>query len=168
MISFTPGDIDLQPWERWANAEYITPTTTELNLCGLLRDLMGHASVPAMFGRGLMEKYPDILHDVYEFDEGMYYLLAGIPAWAPWPASFRAHMARNKLWDALDDQQRALDKLVERGDVGLAWGDLEDVSEFILKRNEVYRRNGFEVRERGELSVSFDIAIPISSRGHEN
>jgi len=139
MISFVDTEIDLQPWERFAQAKYISSIETEINLCGMMRDLVGHTSVPAMFGSALMEKYPDILHDTYKFDDGMYYLLAGLPQWTPWPPVFSAHMARNKLWEALDDQQRALDALAEGQPIDYSWGELDDVSEFIMKRNEVYR-----------------------------
>lgn len=139
MISFVDTEIDLQPWERFAKAMFISPTETEINLSAMVRDLIGHTSVPAMFGSALMEKYPDLLHDTYNFDEGMNYLLAGLPQWTPWPPVFMAHMARNKLWEALDDQQRALDALAEGKPVDYSWGELDDVSEFILKRNEIYR-----------------------------
>jgi hypothetical protein len=143
MISFVDSEIDLQSWERFAQAKFISPTETEINLCGMMRDLVGHITVPAMFGSALMEKYPDILHDTYKFDEGMYYLLAGLPQWTPWPPAFMAHMARNKLWEALDDQQMALDALAEGKPVDYSWGELDDVSEFIMKRNEVYRSKIF-------------------------
>lgn len=139
MISFVDSEVDLQPWERIAKARYISSNETEIYLCGMMRDLMGHTSVSAMFGSALMDKYPDLLHNTYRFDEGMYYLLAGLPRWTPWPPAFMAHMARNNLWAALDDQQRALDALAEGKPIDYSWGELDDVSEFIMKRNEVYR-----------------------------
>ncbi|TVY13113.1 25-hydroxycholesterol 7-alpha-hydroxylase [Lachnellula arida] len=162
MISFVDSEVDLQPWERIAKARYISSNETEINLCGMMRDLMGHTSVSAMFGSALMDKYPDLLHNTYRFDEGMYYLLAGLPRWTPWPPAFMAHMARNDLWAALDDQQRALDALAEGKPVDYSWGELDDVSEFIMKRNEVYRKNNFEVKERGELSVLWPLIINSS------
>ncbi|TVY81010.1 Cholesterol 7-alpha-monooxygenase [Lachnellula suecica] len=162
LISFINSEIDLQPWERRANATYISPTETEIDLCGMMRDLVGHSSVPPMFGSVLLEKYPNLLHDMYDFDDGMYYLLAGLPAWTPWAPVFRAHMARNRLWEALDDHQRALDALAEGNSIDYSWGELDDVSEFILKRNEIYRKNNFEIRERGELSVLWPSIINSS------
>ncbi|TVY33867.1 25-hydroxycholesterol 7-alpha-hydroxylase [Lachnellula subtilissima] len=182
MISFVDSEVDLQPWERIAKARYISKNETEINLCGMMRDIMGYTSVSAMFGSALMDKYPDLLHDTYRFDEGMYYLLAGLPRYTPWPPAFMAHMARNNLWAALDDQQRALDALAEGKPVNYSWGELDDVSEFIMKRNEVYRskilqarlhrallsdayhpsENNFEIKERGELSVLWPLIINSS------
>lgn len=139
MISFIDTEIDLQPWERSANASCISETETEINLMSLLRDILGSVSTAALFGRGLLEKYPDILHDLYEMDKGMYFFLLGLPAWFPWPGVMRAHIARYKVWTALDDYQRALDAIVEGKDFASTWGDLDDVSEMMLRRHEGYR-----------------------------
>lgn len=73
MISFMDSEIDQQPWERFAKATYISDSETELNFCALMRDMMGSASVPGLFGRALMDKYPDLLHDVYDMDAGLYF-----------------------------------------------------------------------------------------------
>lgn len=72
-------------------------------------------------------------------DKGVYFFLAGMPAWTPWPTSTRAHTARFRLWQALDDQQRALDARSGGKPVDPTWGDLEDVSELILMRNKLFR-----------------------------
>jgi hypothetical protein len=139
MISFMEGEIDQQPWERFAQATYISDTESELNLMSLMRDMMGNASVPGLFGRALMEKYPDLLHDVYDMDSGMYFFLAGLPAWTPWPGVLKAHMARSRVWKALDDHQRALDATVDGKPVDRTWGDFDDVSDFIMKRHETFQ-----------------------------
>jgi hypothetical protein len=139
MITFVNTDIDLQPWEHWGESTYISDTETEINLMALMRDMLNHASVPAVFGAAILDKYPDLLHNMYAMDKGMTYFLMGLPAWFPWPASVTAHIARSRLWQALDDQQRALDSLAEGKPIDPSWGDLDDVSPFILKRNEIYR-----------------------------
>jgi hypothetical protein len=139
MISFMEGEIDQQPWERFAKATYISDSETEINLCALMRDMMGSASVPGIFGHALMDKYPDLLHDVYAMDAGLYYFLAGLPAWTPLPGVMKAHIARSRLWKALDDQQRALDALVDGKPVDPTWGDLDDVSAFIKGRHSSFK-----------------------------
>lgn len=139
MISFMPGEIDQQRWERFAQAMYISDSETELNLMALMRDMLGNASVPGLFGQAIIDKYPDLLHDIYVMDAGLYFFLAGLPAWTPWPGVTKAHAARNRLWRALDDQQTALDAMVDGKPVDAWWGDLDDVSEFILKRHESFK-----------------------------
>ena len=139
MITFAESDIDLQPWERWAKASYISDSETEIALMPLVRDMMGQASIPGLFGRALLDKYPNILHDVYDMDSGFIYFLMGLPQWTPWPSVNRAHRARRRIWQALDDQQRTLDAAASGKHVDLTWGDLDDVSDLIWKRNEIFR-----------------------------
>lgn len=139
MISFAESEIDLQPWERWATASYISDSEAEVSLMSLLRDMLGHASVPGIFGRGLLDKYPNLLHDVYDMDAGFMYFLMGLPAWTPWPPVNRAHQARQRVLRALDDQQRALDACVDGEAFDSTWGDLDDVSEFILGRHKIFK-----------------------------
>jgi hypothetical protein len=139
MITFMDSEIDQQPWERYANSSYISDTEMEVNLMAMMRDMMGHASIPSFFGRGLLEKYPDILHDVYGLDAGMIYFLIGLPAWTPWPSVSMAHQARHRVWQAVDDFHRTLDASSEGKSYDPTWGDLEDVSEFIMKRHATYK-----------------------------
>jgi hypothetical protein len=139
MISFMKSEIDQQPWERFAKASYISDSETELNLMALMRDVLGSASVPGLFGCALMDKYPDLLHDVYEMDGGLHFFMMGLPAWTPWPGVLRAHMARSRLWAAMDEHQRVLDAAVDGKPVDPTWGDLDDVSEFIMKRHGTFK-----------------------------
>lgn len=174
MLTFVDTEVDLQPWERFGEAAYISESETEIDLMALLRDMLGYASVPAFFGHALLEKYPNLLHDVYDMDKGMHFFLAGLPGWIPWPTISRAHMARFRLWQALDSQQRALDAMAEDKPFDPSWGDLDDLSDLIMKRNKLFRGRithmnfemswssnagnfptdeGFEVNERADLSV---------------
>lgn len=139
MISFMDSEIDQHPWERSANASSISNSETEIDLMSLMRDILGIASIPAIFGRGLLEKHPNILHDLYDMDAGMPYLLTGLPAWTPWPTVSRAHLARRRVWQGLDGLQEALDASVDGKHVDYSWGDLDDVSEFIMKRHAIYK-----------------------------
>lgn len=86
MISFIDSEVDLQPWERYASASYVSDTEAEVNLMALMRDIMGHASLPGVFGRGLLDKFPDILHDVYDMDAGLMIFMMGLPPYTPWPS----------------------------------------------------------------------------------
>ncbi|EHL01702.1 putative 25-hydroxycholesterol 7-alpha-hydroxylase [Glarea lozoyensis 74030] len=162
MVSFVDTDIDLQPWERYAEASYVSDTETSLDLMKLMRDVMGHASIPAMHGNAFLDKYPEVLHDIYELDKGMLYLIMGLPAWTPWSPVISAHNARRRLWEALDAQQVAMDAQAKGEDPGDGWGDMEDVSPFTRNRNEMYRDKGFAIRERGELPTTWALIINSS------
>jgi hypothetical protein len=139
MVSFVDTEIDLQPWERVSDVTFVSSSEIEANLMSLFREMMGHASIPAFFGQALMEKYPNLLQDIYGMDRGMMFFLMGLPAWFPWPGVMEAHLARFRLWHAMDDLQRVLDATVVGAPVDSSWGDLEDVSEFIMKRHSFFK-----------------------------
>ena len=139
MISFVESPIDQQPWERAANAHFVSPAETEVDLLTLVRDVLGHASIPGIFGRAFMDNNPWILQDVSEMDKGMMWLLTGLPAWTPWPSLVKAHIARRRVKDAVEAFHKALDANAEGGEVAAEWGDMDDVCEFIMKRHELFR-----------------------------
>ncbi|KAH7321454.1 hypothetical protein BKA65DRAFT_512162 [Rhexocercosporidium sp. MPI-PUGE-AT-0058] len=155
MISFISTPIDLQPWEHHAQTQFLSPLETELNLPSLIRSMMGHALIPAAFGHALLEKHPSILQDMNELDLGRSYLLRNLPPWTPWPGVVKAHIARSRVWTALDDVQRVLDESTRDmgGGADSTWGDLEDVSLLVRKRNEIYRERKFEIKERGDITI---------------
>jgi hypothetical protein len=139
MVSFMDGPIDQHPWERYANAEWISSKEMEVDLMSLVRDLMGHASVPSMFGHAFLENNPHVLHDIYDMDDGMMYFMAGLPWFTPWPSVVKAHFARRQAWDSVTKFQIALDAYVDGKHVDANWGDMDDISEFIMKRHEIFR-----------------------------
>lgn len=140
MVSFLDGEIDLNPWERWANAQYISDNEMEIDLMALLRDILGQASVPSLFGRAFLENNPHVLHDIYEMDRGMIYFIIGLPRFTPWPSVLRAHYARSQVQQSMTKFQEVLDASLDGKQVDSSWGDLDDVSDFILKRHELFRR----------------------------
>ncbi|RDW89386.1 cytochrome P450-6 [Coleophoma cylindrospora] len=159
MISFMESPIDQESWERWADAEYISSTETEINLMALMRDMMGQVSVPAMYGRNFLEQNPEILHDLYAMDLGMPYFLAGLPRWTPIPAVTRAHMARSRVWWSLIEYHKALDAYVDGQPLDSSWGDLEDVSALTMARHKLFKDHGFTYGERGDISILWALVV---------
>jgi cytochrome P450 len=153
MVSFMDSPIDQQPWERRANATLISPSEVGINLMSVMRDMMGHVSVPALFGRAYLENYPDILHDVYDMDYGMMWFLMGLPRWTPIPSATKAHLARARVSQSLNAFHRALDSVADGKATDSSWGDLDDVSELIMKRHALCKEKGFAVEERGDISI---------------
>ena len=105
-----------------------------------------HASIPAIFGSALLDKYPNLVQDMEAMDEGMEYFLAGWPAMMPVKGVFAKHWGRRKVWEAVDGFQKALDGFVadedgweDGGEEADVWGDLGDVSELMLERNQLWR-----------------------------
>ncbi|CCU77342.1 Putative Cytochrome P450 [Blumeria hordei DH14] len=155
MVSFLETSIDLQPWERCANASLISPNQSEMSLMPLIHMMMGYASVSAIFGSEILERYPDLIETLDEMDKGIQYFLWGLPAWLPWPGVMKSHIARYKLWKYMDDYEIALDNILSCKPNECSWGDLEDVSDFIKARHKFLKENGFNIKERADIGVRF-------------
>lgn len=140
MITFMEGTIDQQPWEKSSGCEVISsaPPTVEIELFSLMRDMMGHASVPSLFGKSFLEVYPDVLNEVYAMDYGFKWLMTGLPRWVPILPLTKAHIARKRARDMVAKFFEAFDKAVD-GNPDPIWGDLDDVSQLIKSRNAIYR-----------------------------
>lgn len=153
MVTFLETSVDLQPWERCANATLISPQESEMSLMPLMHMMMGHAAVSALFGSEILERYPDLIQILDEMDKGMHYFLWGLPAWFPWPGVMKSHIARYKLWQYLDDYEQALDNKLSSKPNESLWGDLEDVSDFIMARHRILKENGSENKEPASTGV---------------
>lgn len=157
MITFVESPIDQHPWEKVGRAVVTSesPGEVEVDLMGVTRHLLGHASVPSIFGSAFLEKYPHTLEDIFILDKGFNFLVAGVPAWLPISSTAtRAHIARYILTESLQEFAKALDAVEEGKYPGEGWGDMEDVSELIKKRHEVWRKAGMPAKERYDISVS--------------
>lgn len=139
MISFNKAEIDLEPWERSSKVTTISSTEAEADLMALIRDMLSHAIIPTVFGSGLLDKFPNIVQEVIALDEGVPFFVMGLPIMTPWPGVAKAHMARRRLWSAMDEMQMQLDKKANGEDTDYSWGDLDVVSEFMLERNRIWR-----------------------------
>lgn len=139
MITFNKAAIDMEPWERSSNVTTISSTDAEVNLMTLMRDMLCHTIVPAVFGSGLLDKYPSLVQDIITLDAGVPVLLMDLPILIPWPGIARAHMARRRLWSVMDELQTQLDIYARGEETDYSWGDLDDVSELILERNKIWR-----------------------------
>lgn len=139
MVSFAKAEIDHQPWERAAKVKTISISEVEANLMALMRDMCCYATVPAIFGRGLLEKYPKLIQDVLSLDEGIPFFLQQLPLFTPWLGVTAAHFARQHLWQVMDQQQIQLDKKANGEETDYSWGGLDDISELVMRRNKLWR-----------------------------
>lgn len=105
----------------------------------LIRDMLSHAIIPTVFGSGLLDKYPNIVQDAITLDEGMPFFLMALPIMTPWPGVAKVHLERRRLWSAMDEMQTQLDKKARGEETDYSWGDLDDVCEFMLERNRIWR-----------------------------
>lgn len=160
LVSFSSSVIDQAPWERASRAEVGSATAgleqhVEADLCSLIRHFLGHASAPALLGQAFLEQFPDAVSDAFEFDAGFILLALKLPRWLPIRPLTRAHIARSRLLSAFTVWHRALDRISMGMEVGVEWGEMDDVSEVMRRRNEAWRKHGLSpaTRAAGDLGL---------------
>lgn len=161
LVSFASSPVDQSPWERVSNTSlvdrsHMTENVVETNLCSLIRDFMGHMSTASLTGRAFLEKYPDTLQDLWRLDYGFKYLALGLPRWIPIPTLTEAHLARDRLIQAITEFHYALDDMAADIAPGAEWGELNDVGEIMKRRRQTWREKYGappESRAAGDLSL---------------
>lgn len=141
MITFMDSVIDQQPWERSSDCVLVSsqPPIAEINLFQLMRDMMGFASMPSLFGEAFMEVNPNILRDTYAMDRGFKWLMTDLPRWIPIPPVITAHIARRNVKDSVTQFFTAYDAVLDGKPLDPVWGDMDDISELIKMRTQIYR-----------------------------
>lgn len=168
MISFTDNPIDQQPWERAADVSIYPSELPEvyLNLSKLMRHLLGEVSIPALMGDRFLEKYPNTLENMFTMDDAFMYLGAGVSRYFPVPKVIRAYMARRELQRSMADfdaaLEMALDGMAPNSDTSSHiwdWGEMDDVSDLIVERSKIYKKHGFAIEDRCDLSLLWAFTV---------
>ena len=159
MLSFSPNLIDQNPWERSGNPclpdrknLVLSSEAIEVSLFPLIRNFVGHISVPTLMGTQFMKHHPTFLADIWDLDEAFNLLVVGIPKWLPISLITKSNRARVRLKNALAEFHMALDAAAgERS--GISWGDMSDVSAVMKERGQIYRDYQFANADRGPLEL---------------
>lgn len=156
-VSFADRPIDQLKWEQQADVKRTVhddgSLSVEAGLMPLVIDFVSSAATPSIFGSDLIRNYPNIVQDLWAFNDGFFWLAAYLPRWLPIPILQRAYAGRQRVFDALCDQQVALDKQAAGEDPGPQWANLDDISEFIKVRNEFYRERKLPLEARLDLGM---------------
>lgn len=159
MVSFMGSPIDRAPWENASrpilssSAVHNMEPSIELDLIPLVRDFLGHITLPVLFGKALLEYHPSIIQDLWTMEYAVEYFIMGVPRWLPIPAVTRAYNARRRILMSLATFHEALDATAEGKDAGPEWRDMSDISEMIMRRHEIFKREGFAPPDRADISV---------------
>ncbi|KAI9824834.1 MAG: hypothetical protein M1826_007256 [Phylliscum demangeonii] len=168
LISFSASFVDQDPWERASQTEVVSGLAVETSLCALVRNFMGHLSTPTMFGHAFLGLYPEALEDLWRLDAGFMWLALGVPRWIPIRASTAAHLARARLLTAVTAFHVALDQASAmpthtHGPNQSLWGDMDEISETMKRRDRVWRAHGAAPASRAAADVSLLWAMNVNA-----
>ncbi|KAI9797536.1 MAG: hypothetical protein M1833_005447 [Piccolia ochrophora] len=146
-LSFAPSLIDQNLWERVGDVDIVGDVglgaphgeVADVNLLALVREFIGHVSMPTLMGQSFLENFPNTLQDLWMFDRGIKYLALGFPRWLPARAATQAHLARARLLYSIRSFHRALNQANAETPSKMEWGDMDDVSELMERRAAIWR-----------------------------
>ena len=153
LVSFSESIVDQNPWERSAYAVLHT-SAVEVSLFTLIRNFVGHISLPPLFGTEFLEAYPNTLDDLWDLEGGYRWLMFDMPRWLGIPALTRAHIARRRLLDTMRSLEKSMDLVAEDKEPRKPWRDLSDVGIILHKRSRVWRANGTPQEVRGTSNLN--------------
>lgn len=168
MMTFSFSAADQNLWERTASVSLpqgktnpgSSPEIVEASLFPLIRNFVGHVSLPTLMGTRFMESYPTVLDDLWDLDDAFNLLVVGVPEWLPITVMKKAKVARTRLNDALAKFHVELDKEA----AGEKTGDLSDVSVVMKERSQAHRIYGIAAVDRGPLDLGLLWAsVPLPS-----
>lgn len=171
LVSFSESMVDQSPWERAGSASLQgvdkdaagTPSV-EVDLFTLIRNFVGHVTLPSLVGSEFMDVYPKAMDDLWEFDSGWDSLVLGLPRIFPLPSLATAHIARRNLLEAMGSFHEAIDKVSADQEPSEPWRELRDVSQIMAARSFIWRTHATPPGIKGpaDLSLLWVCVKPLS------
>ena len=153
LVSFSDSVVDQNLWERTAYPA-TRGSAVEISLSTLIRNFIGHVSLPSLVGSEFLEIYPTTLDDLWHLDGGFKWLALGVPRWLGIPALTRAHIGRRRLLDAVRSFHQALDCVEDDDPPNRPWRDPSDAGRILKERRWAYRSRGTPQEVIGPLDLS--------------
>ena len=149
LISFTEDSRKQQRWERGANIKIVKENAAdaevEVDLFHLVTRWAYSCSTPAMLGQAFLEQCPDVMDDIFVFDDQFPMLITGLPSFNS--KMSRARAALSRALKAIEEWFQAF-QAVEDGKVpGSGWGDMNDISELARMQHRTWRSGGKAVEK---------------------
>lgn len=158
LVTGNSSPVDQMLWERDSDIVHTKnkggEKIVEASLLPLIRDFAAHTAIPTFMGSDFLANFPDFFDDIWKLDRGFSLLAAGLPRWLPIPSLTRAHIARRRMLDRIDNFHAAMEKQADGKDPGPDWTNLDDVGALVKARVRVYRDVGFSIQSRSAIELS--------------
>ncbi|CAG8161083.1 unnamed protein product [Penicillium salamii] len=162
LVSFCRSEVDQNPWERGISQVELldgNQTICEANLFVLLSSFIGHIVSTSLMGEAFVENFPNLAEDLGRLDDTFVTLFVGTPRWAPHPAASAGHAASDRLRHIMSVFHRALTAVDDGIDPGIELRDLDDVSDLVRERMQMFRKLELSAgaSAAGHLSLYYDL-----------
>ncbi|KAJ4346570.1 uncharacterized protein N0V89_010501 [Didymosphaeria variabile] len=156
-VTFTSDRSLMKHWERSADIRVTSSggvQKVEASLQNLSRDFGACVAIPQLYGRDFMARYPQVLDDLWKFDNDLFPLMMiGIPAWAPLKIVREGRAARSRIMIAIEGLYRRIDQHQHGKPIDFN-ADMSDVSDVALTRSTVYEKHNWTFPERGACDLA--------------
>lgn len=142
LFSFSADPAKQLHWERIGRAVPVLAggDHVEVDLFALTMNYIGDIAGEVLMGKAFFENNPNVLDDLWVFDDGFNALLSGAPPVTP--KISRAKAARARLNKVFGEWNMALSKTLKGEDPGHQWRDMSDVSETMKMRTSALQGIG--------------------------
>ena len=159
LVSFSENKSEMQRWELSADVKVIRtdssqqPGVVEADLHGLARDFGACIAIPLLYGQDFLDRNPEVLNDLWKFDNNAFPLLMiGFPTWTPLKLFKEGVEARTRIADNLTGLYQRVDQYQKNEPIDFGV-HLSDVGRPVFGRSEIYNREEYTIRQRGEGDV---------------
>lgn len=159
LISLNTYPADHMEWERMANADLVEDDgkgqrVMEADLVGLIRNFLVRPTTTAVFGTDFVENFPEIWPFFWILDESFVTLALDLPIWLPWPRAQKARLAVRRLLDYLYEFHQEMDKHLSGQETAPKWQDLDNVSQLVKSRAQIFRKHDLPIKARAAYDLS--------------
>jgi hypothetical protein len=138
--------------KQFANAD-LHGKSMDVDLYSLIINSVGGITGEILLGEAFCKNNPEILQDLWTFDDAFPVLLSGFPRLTS--TGRKAIQARDRLIRAVKDLQQAIVNMHNGNDNEHKWADLSDVSEIMKHRLKVYQ----DPKIDDAYAVSADVSL---------
>ncbi|KAF1979518.1 putative cytochrome P450 [Bimuria novae-zelandiae CBS 107.79] len=156
-VSFSSDPEHMKLWERSANLKVTTTADgvqkVEADFQSLVRDFGACIAIPQLYGRDFLERYPQVLSDLWKFDNDLFPLMMiGIPRWAPLKIVKDGVAAQSRIHAGLEGLYRRVGQYQKGQPIDFD-ADMSDISDVVVSRHNTYEKYGWPIRQQGELEL---------------
>lgn len=127
----------MELWEEAGKVKFNPDGTFEANLYSLVINYMGQIVIDMLWGKALIENFPTIQTDLWDFDVGVHSILKPLFGKFAGPGR-RAIAARERLAVIMKEWHEAVAAKQAGLNPGANWGALDDISQVMQDRVKVW------------------------------
>lgn len=152
LISVEHKKLESNLWHRVSNAVVFDEASVDVDFFALCVHFVGDIMGEILYGKAFMDNNPEIIEDLWIFDEGVHRLLT--PGLSFTAVARRAIAARTRMIRAMGEWHETMCAVQRGEDPGSRWGKMDDVSQVMQQRSKTFEENKASYKLHTTTNVS--------------